>query len=266
MDTSRLKSKLRELKSSNGERRVLWKPKPGTQTVRIVPYTHDPDWPFIELFFHYNITKKTMISPTSFGRPDPIKEFAEELQSTGDRDEWKHGKKLEPKKRTYVPILVRGEEDQGVKFWGFGTQIYEQLLKKIENPKWGDITHPTEGRDIEVTFEKATSDNSFPKTTIDVDPERTPVTRDMNVLESLKEMPDIKTLWSEPSYEELQGVLKEYVDQGARPVDTPSYSRKGEDTKVEQTIKSGTSSVAASTAETTSDDDIKGAFSSYFNK
>ena len=35
---------------------------------------------------------------------------------------------MEPKMRTYVPILVRGAESEGVKFWGFGKQVYTELF------------------------------------------------------------------------------------------------------------------------------------------
>ena len=75
--------------------------------------------PFIELYFHYNINNKTYLSPISFGRPDPIVEFAEKLKRMGDKEDWKAAKKMEPKLRTFVPVLVRGEEGEGVRFWGF---------------------------------------------------------------------------------------------------------------------------------------------------
>ena len=31
--------------------------------------------------------------------------------------------------RTYVYVLVRGEESEGIKFWGFGKTVYQELLK-----------------------------------------------------------------------------------------------------------------------------------------
>lgn len=269
MDMNKLKSKLVELKSQSGAGKLLWKPKPGKQTIRIVPYVHDREWPFVELFFHYNISKKTLISPFTFKRPDPIKEFAEKLQSTGDTDDWKQGKKLEPTRRIYVPILVRGEEKDGVKFWGFGTQIYDGLLKKIENPKWGDITHPLEGRDIEVTFEKASGTSPFPKTEIDVDPERSPVTKDRDVLELMKAMPDVSTLWAEPTYDELNAILHEYIENGGKPVDTPDAQRtddSDDEAGTTAAVSAGTQPVSTTSAGVSSDADVEEVFKSYFNK
>ena len=81
-----------------------------------------------------------MVSPMSFGRPDPIVEFAEKLKKSGDKDDWKLGKKIEPKFRVYAPVIVRGQEHEGVKFWSFGKQIFTELLSVIADPDYGDIT------------------------------------------------------------------------------------------------------------------------------
>jgi len=42
--------------------------------------------------------------------------------------------------RTFAPVIVRGEESQGVKFWGFGKTVYQELLSIIADPDYGDIT------------------------------------------------------------------------------------------------------------------------------
>ena len=44
--------------------------------------------------------------------PTDIKDFV----STGSKDDYRLGKKIEAKMRTYAPVVVRGEESQGVKF------------------------------------------------------------------------------------------------------------------------------------------------------
>ena len=54
MDINAIKSKLATLQSTTNTKDNFWKPEPGTQVVRIVPYKHNKDNPFIELFFHYN--------------------------------------------------------------------------------------------------------------------------------------------------------------------------------------------------------------------
>ena len=72
MDINAIKKKLNQLQRSTSIKDKLWKTKPGTNQIRIVPYSHNKDNPFIELFFHYDIGNRTYMSPMSFGRPDPI--------------------------------------------------------------------------------------------------------------------------------------------------------------------------------------------------
>ena len=51
--------------------------------------------------------------------------------------------------RTLQSVIVRGKESEGVKFWGFGKTVYQELLGVIADPDYGDITDFfTNGRDI----------------------------------------------------------------------------------------------------------------------
>ena len=56
------------------------------------------------------------------------------------------------KLRTFVPVLVRGQEGEGVKFWGFGKTVYQEILGYITDPDYGDITDPTNGRDLTIEY------------------------------------------------------------------------------------------------------------------
>ena len=86
-----IRKKLDSLQNQTKKQDALWKPEPGKQQVRIVPYKHNKDNPFLELYFHYDFGKKTLLSPMTYGRPDPIVEFAEKLKVTGNSDDWKLG-------------------------------------------------------------------------------------------------------------------------------------------------------------------------------
>ena len=180
MDINAIKSKLSQLQSTTSTKENFWKPEPGTQVVRIVPYKHNKDNPFIELFFHYNLgNNKTYLSPLSFGRPDPVAEFADKLKSTGNKDEWIQGKRLEPKMRTFAPVIVRGRESEGVKFWGFGKTVYQELLSVIADPDYGDITEAMAGRDIGIERQTpAEAGNQYGKTTVRVSPKQNAITDD----------------------------------------------------------------------------------------
>jgi hypothetical protein len=180
IDLDAIKRKLSQLQTVGTRQNNLWKPEPGKQTIRIVPYQYDKENPFQELYFHYDLGKKNFLSPVTYGKADPVVEFAEKLKSSGNSDEWKLGKKLEPKMRTYVPVIVRGKESEGVKFWGFGKNVYTELLGFIADPDYGDLSDPMNGRDIVVEFTPAEG-GAYPKTTIRVKPNATPLTDDKNV-------------------------------------------------------------------------------------
>ena len=213
MDLDSIKSRLNQLQ--NTQTNAFWKPQPGKSQVRIVPYKHDKNNPFSELFFHYSLVpNKTVLSPLSYGRPDPVQQFADKLKSTGNKDEWIQGKRIEPKMRTFVPVVVRGEENEGVKFWGFGKTVYQELLGIIADPDYGDISDSTTGRDIVVERQTpAEAGNQYGKTAIRVKPNVTALSDDSNLLQKLlDEQPAIKELYQEPTFDELKSHLSNFLN------------------------------------------------------
>ena len=217
MDLNAIKSRLSQLQTSNNRTSNLWKPQPGNQIVRIVPYKFNKDNPFIELYFHYDLGGKNYLSPISFGRPDPIEEFAQKLKGTGSKDDYRLGRKVEAKMRTYAPVVVRGEENQGVKFWGFGKTVYQELLSIIADPDYGDITDTVSGRDVAVVFKTAEeTGKSFPSTSIRVKPNQNPITEYASLLETLTEShKNITEIYQEQSYEDLTQALNDYLNGGS---------------------------------------------------
>ena len=255
MDIDAIKSKLATLQSTSNTKDNFWKPEPGKQVVRIVPYKHNKDNPFIELFFHYNLgNNKTYLSPLSFGRPDPVAEFADKLKSTGNKDEWIQGKRLEPKMRTFAPVIVRGKESEGVKFWGFGKTVYQELLGVIADPDYGDITDATNGRDIGIERQTpAEAGNQYGKTTVRVKPNQTPITEDAEMLKSIFDnQSDLTELYNEPTYDELKEVLQNYLN--------PS-----DDTETANATETTTTEKVAEKTETKSTADVSDAFDELFN-
>jgi hypothetical protein len=211
-----IKNRLKSLQSNESSVKKtddVWKPAPGAHTVRIVPYMHNRENPFIEMYFHYNVGKKTYLSPVTFGKPDPIVEFAEKLKQTGSKEDWIMGRKLEPKMRVHVPVIVRGQENEGVKFWGFGTTVYQELLAYIADPDYGDITDMQNGRDItvEVKTPEETGKN-FQTTTIRIKPKETPVTTDKAVVDLIKNQKQITEIFKEQTYEDLKLALHAWLN------------------------------------------------------
>ena len=256
MDINAIKARLSQLKDTNTRTSNLWKPEPGTQQVRIVPYKFNKDNPFIELYFHYDIAKRSYLSPISFGRPDPIEEFATKLKQTGNKDDWRLGRKLDAKMRTFLPVVVRGKEGEGVKFWGFGKTVYQELLSFIADPDYGDITDPTNGRDIAVEFKTAEETGAnFPSTSIRVKPNQTPITDDAEQLKGMIEnQQKITEIYTEQSYDELKEVLNNYLNPTDEDTTTTSTTSTTSTAKTEPVVE-GTTKTA----------DVDSAFDELFN-
>ena len=229
MDLDAIKSRLNQLQ--NTQTNAFWKPQPGKSQIRIVPYKFDKNNPFSELFFHYSLVpNKTVLSPLSYGRPDPVQQFADKLKSTGNKDEWIQGKRIEPKMRTFVPVVVRGEESEGVKFWGFGKTVYQELLGIIADPDYGDISDSLTGRDIVVERQTpAEAGNQYGKTTIRVKPNVTALSDDSNLLTKLlEEQPELKELYQEPTFDELKSHLSNFLNPSDGNSDTGETETKSE--------------------------------------
>ena len=97
--------------------------------------------------------------------------------------------------------------------WGFGKQVYQELLGFITDPDYGDITDPVGGRDILVEFTPSEGAGQFPKTTIRVKPNVTPATEDKNIAEKIaKHQPNLDDIFKEPSYDELKEALENWLN------------------------------------------------------
>ncbi len=208
MDLSLIKKRLNQLQTTNNRTSSLWKPQPGKTQIRIVPYAFNKDNPFIELFFHYNMNNRSYLSPISFGRPDPIEEFAQKLKGSGSKEDYQLSRKLEAKMRTFKTV-------------------YQELLSIIADPDYGDITDPVNGRDVVVEFISAEETGaSYPTTKIRVKPNQTPISDEPEVLETVKTQQDIKEIYQELSYDDLTEVLNEWLNPSDSDSDEEEASQK----------------------------------------
>jgi len=220
MDLSALKSRLAALQNPRGGQKgelakTLWSPAVGKHQVRIVPSMYNKSNPFKELFFHYGIgNKNTMISLSNFGEKDPIVEFAQGLRKSSVKEDWQMAKKLEPKMRVYAPVIVRGQEELGVVLWGFGKQVYMDLLALVEDEDVGDFTDPVQGRDITIDVQgKETTGLSYNTSSIRVRTKSTPLSEDAaKVKQWLTTQPDPMTQFKKYSYEEMKSALMSHLN------------------------------------------------------
>lgn len=249
---SALKSKLNQFTKQNDRADSTWKPTEGKTTIRIVPWKENPELPFIEMYFHY-LGNKTLLSPNTWGNRDPIAEFADQVAAGGTKDDWAQARAFRPKLRTYVPVIVRGEEEKGVRFMSFGKTVYTELLSIIDDPDYGDITDVKTGRDIVVDYTpQEKSDTNFAKTVVRPKPKDTPLSDDpAKVAMWLKDQPNIREMYKEPTFEELKIHLAKYLNPDE---DTPVVAKPASVTESLGKGNSATSAKASASVKGITDD------------
>ena len=145
IDFEALRKKLGQLSGNNSRRNMMWRPQEGEEAiVRMLAFDTEDGLPFSERWFYYNIGNNPgLLAPYQFGNPDPIQELITTLRDEGTKESYELCKKLYPKPRYYAPVIVRGEEDKGVRLWAFGKTVYQSLLNIMLDEDYGDITDPT---------------------------------------------------------------------------------------------------------------------------
>jgi hypothetical protein len=169
-----------------------------------------------------------MMSLSNYGKQDPIEEFVKELRKTSDKDNWSLSGKLSPKSRFFAPVIVRGEEDKGVRLWSFGVNIYKALLALAEDEDIGDFTDVINGWDMVVETTPAAGPGQFPTTTVRIKPKQTPLSDDNAQVDLwLKEQPNALEVQTQYDYEFIKKKLQEYLNPGeevATPATVPAES------------------------------------------
>ena len=201
-------------KSSSDFKKNFWKPPSGEKSVvRIVPYKHNKDVPFTELYFYFGIDKPRMLALSNFDESDPILEVASKLRKTNDPDNVALAKKLFPKMRILAPVLVRGEEDKGIRFWEFGKMVYQELLGVMMDEDYGDITDIAAGRDITVEVIPAKETGKmYDTTTVRVKPVQSPIAKNgEDAEEYLENQKNAVELFNRYSFDEMKVSLQKYL-------------------------------------------------------
>ncbi len=224
--------------SQNGKRNntnngFKWRPSEGDQAIRILP-TEDGD-PFKEFHFHYNVGKNPGIlcPKKNHGEDCPICEFASSLWRDGvqndDNTLKQEAKKLFVRKRYFSPILVRGQETDGVKIWSYGKTAYETLLGYVLDPDDGDVTDPETGTDIVLNYNVPGTPGSFPKTTLKPRRRPSPLCDEgvADCAELLDSIPEVETLFERKTTAQVQAMLDDFLSSDSSANASSRETHKG---------------------------------------
>ena len=151
-------------------RTAFWRPEDGESNIRIVS---TPDGDLKERFFHYGIGGQSFLCPKrNFGDDCPVCNFANQLVERRNRGKQATSKGNVCKAALFLTGVVRGEESEGIKVWGYGKMAYEKLLTIVLDPDYGDITDPETGNDLKLMYGKLPG-ASYPRTDIRPRPRKT---------------------------------------------------------------------------------------------
>jgi len=249
LDLNAIRAKLNKLSGNNSRRDALWRPQEGEEhVVRIIAFPDNDGQPFKERWFYYNIGNNPgLLAPHQFGNPDPIQELINELRSDGNKESYELAKKLYPKMRAYAAVIVRGEEDKGVRLWSFGKMVYQSLLNIMLDEDYGDITDPSSGRDIKVVCNKPPG-RMYAVTDVRPRGKATLLAEDQKQANGwIKSIPNLDDMYSCKSYDELEKIVNAWIGGEDDTSDSAGTSRSAPNvtTNVKTTPSSASTEDAA---------------------
>ena len=223
MDLNAIKNRLASLnqdtKPKNTEKKdytlIYWKPKQeGKYQIRFVPSKLNKESPFQEIFMHYGVGKFPIVALSNWGEEDPIVDFAKKLRTTSDSENWRLAKKLDPKMRVFAPVIVRGEEEKGVRLFEFSKTIYMELLSIADDEDYGDFTNMAEGYDFVVNASKVIDRPGF-ALSLRPKPKQTPLSEDANQIKTwLENQPILLEERFKYTYDKLKEELQGFLTGG----------------------------------------------------
>jgi hypothetical protein len=214
IDLIAIRKKMEELagKKDNRSKGIdFWKPEIGEYRVRCLPWNSPEAQPFLERSFYYLEGQPQVLAPSQFNKPDPIAELRVKLYQSGKPEDKEMAKKLQSKMRAYVPVIVRGEEDKGVKIWSFGKLIYQRLLSFFLDEDYGDITDVENGFELKVTIEKVKG-KQYNDTIVDCKSKKRLSNNPEEVKKWTESVPDLANYYQLKSYDEVSKILEAWLN------------------------------------------------------
>jgi len=232
LDFDAIKRKLDKLSGNTTSRNVMWKPEEGQEyKVRLLSFPNNDGQPFKELMFYYNIPgQRGLLAPSQFGKRDPVQELITKLRDEGTKESYEMAKKLYPKMRVYAPVLVRGEEGEGVRIWSFGKLVYQSLLTLMMDEDYGDITDLKTGTDLKIKCTKAPG-QQWAKTEVLPVRKSSALSSDAKQAKQwVDDIPDIDSIFQIKSYDELSNIINGWLNGDEVETEGSEWGTKGSST------------------------------------
>lgn len=268
-----IRDRLNRLKNQTKKDNDLWKPN-DEHVVRCVPNKHG-DASLNELYFHYDVGFNKPIKCPAMNYDDDcaLCEFAEQLKNWNTPDgvpkeesirkaDFEVFKKVQAKPRWFIPVVERGKEAAGVRWWSLSKMPYNDLLdicaEEENNADRDDdgaelvITSPTSAYDLKVSFAKPGekgNDSTYTKIKVKEKKKLTELAstkkeRD-ELLNSVKNLEDVcpKVTSGEVKKKLMAWINSVEATNGANKVKTETVGQQKYSTNSKETSKTGGKSV-----------------------
>jgi hypothetical protein len=169
---------------------------------------------------HYGIGKFPIVALTNWGENDPVVEFSKKLRTSSDSENWRLAKQLDPKMRVFAPVIVRGEEEKGVRLFEFSKTLYMELLSVADDEDYGDFTDINQGFDFVVTATKVQDRPGF-GLSLRPKPKQTPLSDNADTIKTwLENQPILLEERYKYTYDKLKEELQTFISGGEEQEDT----------------------------------------------
>lgn len=135
-----------------------WKPKVGTNVIRILPSWKGRQFEFFKpVYVHWNVgeNKNKVFCPTTEGKDEfcPICAYVEELYNSGLEEDVAEAKEISRRERYACNILDRSGQSEGVAVYEMGPKLFRDILFLFTDGDYGEVDDPKTGRDIKIVRE-----------------------------------------------------------------------------------------------------------------
>lgn len=237
LNLSALKTKQAELKKGNGGNDYGFdKLEAGKNVRRILPPKGEKDMFYSEGYQHFGLGadgKKVVTCLSTYGKKCPVCEYLDSIKNSSNKEDKEFSKNARKSRRIFINVLNRDsdEDEEKVKVLPIGVTILKQVIDIICDPDYGDITDFEEGRDITITKSGKGMNTEY---SVLAKPKESIASTQFSAEELDTIMPDLDSLFTEKSYEEIKAILngEEAEEDEERPA---KRKEKTEDYEEEET-------------------------------
>jgi hypothetical protein len=221
MDAERAQKILAEIASKKFTRKEFWNPKAGLNTIRILPsWTGELSQDFFrKTAQHWKLGNNqdlwvTCLLEEGYGRC-PVCEKIDHLYKTRNKEDEAFAKLIRKQTKVLYNIVDMNNVSKGVQVWQSGITVLGDIVKFVGNPKYGDVSHPTTGRNLDIIMTEAKeSKTGWNDYAVQPDPERSAIAE----IEWLEQLQDLDLLVRTKSFEVIEYILErgELPEEGSR--------------------------------------------------